>query len=61
MKVEIGKWYRNIHTDIICRVTNKHFFNIAYLRYGEPDNLFPHYCHYKRFLKNWVEVPDPNE
>ena len=56
--IEVGKKYRNLHTGIICEVQHKIFFNVAYLEDGEPRNTYPRYCHYKRFQKNWVEVPD---
>ena len=59
-KVEIGKYYRNLHTFAICRVTGKLFFNIKYDDLKDVYGLNPQYCHYKTFKKNWAEVPGPD-
>jgi len=56
MEIKVGEKYRNVHTGRVCLVTNKVFFNVAYRQDGEPNSGVPHYCHYKRFKKNWVEA-----
>jgi len=58
MVIEIGKRYKNIHTGRICKVLNKIFFNIQYIEEGDAR---VQYHHYKRFRKNWIEVPDETE
>ena len=60
-KVEIGRYYKNIYTGRICRVTGKVFYNIKFDDEDATHGLNPRYCHYKRFRKNWVEVPDTHE
>lgn len=57
-KVEIGKHYKNIHTDIICKVTAKIFFNIQYDDLDDRYHTNPHYTHYKKFRKHWIECPE---
>ena len=56
MKIEIGKKYRNIHTDRVVTVVQKVFFNIGYLEEDESSDKYPHYDHYKSFQRHWVEV-----
>jgi|GEM_PF-3165699 len=56
--IEIGKKYRNVHTGEVCTVIQKIFYNIGYRKDNTPNNTHPHYCHYKRFRKNWIEVQD---
>jgi len=51
--IEIGKRYKNIHTGYICKVRKKIFYNIQYVYEGDIEY---YYTHYKRFLKNWVEI-----
>jgi len=53
-KVEVGKKYRNVHTNIECRVASKIFFNIKHYSDNAPGH--PTYTHYKTFRKHWVEV-----
>jgi len=60
-KVEVGKYYKNLPTGRICRVTAKIFFNIKYDDVEDVYKTNPHYCHYKTFRKNWIEVPAPSE
>jgi len=60
-RVETGKYYKNLPSGRICRVTGKYFYTVKYDDVDDVFNLNPHYCHYKTFKKNWIEVPDPNE
>ena len=56
-KVEIGRYYQNIHTGRMCKVTGKIFYNIKFNEEGGVCSG-PHYVHYKTFRKNWIKVPD---
>ena len=52
--VVIGKKYRNIHTNRVCIIRAKIFFNIKYYEFKrDPCELYPLYTHYKQFRKNW--------
>ncbi len=53
-EIEIGKFYKNIHTHHVCKVIGKIFYNIKYNELNDKYNFNPRYCHYKKFIKNWV-------
>lgn len=55
--IEIGKKYRNIHTNIVAIVKAKIFFYIQYYEFKiDPSGVYPKYIHYKCFKKYWVKV-----
>ena len=56
MKIIIGQKYQNIHSGMICKVIDKIFFNIQFIRLDGDRNFAPTYTHYKTFRKNWVLV-----
>lgn len=53
MAIEVGKRYRNRNNGIECVVRQKIFFNIQYFEADDPEEIYPHYCHYKTFQKHW--------
>lgn len=56
-KIEVGKKYKNIHSDMICKVRAKVFFNIYYCDITkEMNDSNSRYVHYSTFRKNWVEI-----
>lgn len=55
-KIEVGKKYKNLHTGQVCEAKAIVFYNIGYLDDNEPQNIHPHYCHYKTFQKHWAEM-----
>ncbi len=59
-KIVVGKKYRNKHTGIVCRVSHKAFYNIAYHEVTESINRYPQYCHYKIFQKYWEPCDEIN-
>ena len=58
-KVEIGRYYRNVPTGQICKVTGRKFFAIQYEDVEDISGLNPRCCHYKKFKKHWelIDVP----
>jgi len=52
-KVKVGSRYINKRTKEMCTVTWKYFFNVGYEIKGEGGKT----THYKRFNRNWREVP----